>query len=160
VFFEEASKVPFIISYKGINPGKSDYLVQTGIDLMPTLLEFAGIPLNENIRGKSVKKIITDGSSSADREYIVVSDRLVQGDTVNGYKPEPEGRMLRDKRFKYWIYNEGVMRETLFDLGNDPGEMINLASDQKYKSDLENCRRLLLGWAEKYNDPFMKYMIK
>jgi len=36
VFFEESSKVPFIISYIGFKPKKSDWLVQTGIDLMPT----------------------------------------------------------------------------------------------------------------------------
>lgn len=160
VFFEEASKVPFIISYSGLKPGKSDYLVQTGIDLMPTLCDLAGIPFPKQTRGTSLKQIITTGSSSAKREYIVVSDKLLQGDTVNGYKPEPEGRMLINKRFKYWIYNEGKQRETLYDLQNDPGEMVNVAGDPKFKSELENCRSELIEWAEKYNDPYLKYMVK
>ena len=160
VFFEEASKVPFIINYNGLKPGKSDYLVQTGIDLMPTLCDFAGIPLQKQTRGTSLKQMVTTGSMSADREYIVVSDKLIQGDTINGYKPEPEGRMLRNKRFKYWIYNEGNQRETLYDLQNDPGEMVNLAEDTGFRSDLENCRKELVEWAEKYNDPYLKYLIK
>jgi hypothetical protein len=31
-------------------------------------------------------------------------------------------------------------RETLYDLKNDPGEMVNLATDPKFKGDLDNCR--------------------
>ena len=160
VFFEEAAKVPFIISYSGLTPRKSDYLVQTGIDLMPTLCDLAGISLNFQIPGISLKQIITTGSYAADREYIVVSDKPVQGETVNGYKPQPEGRMLRNKHFKYWIYNEGKQRETLYDLENDPGEMVNLAQDPKFKRELENCRKELAGWAEKHKDPFLEYLIK
>ena len=56
VFFEEASKVPLIISYKGLKPGKSDYLVQTGIDLMPTLCDIAGIPVRKQLPGISLKQ--------------------------------------------------------------------------------------------------------
>ena len=160
VFFEEVSKVPFIISYSGLKPGKSDYLVQTGIDLMATVCDLAGLPLQRQLPGTSLKKILTTGSASADREYVVVSDRLMQGEPVDGYKPEPEGRMLRNRRFKYWILNEGKQRETLYDLQNDPGEMVNLAADPKFRGDLENCRKELMDWAKKYNDPYLKYLVK
>jgi arylsulfatase A-like enzyme len=159
VFFEEASKVPFIISYPGLESAKYDYLVQTGIDLMPTLCDLAQIPLPKKYPGTSLKPIITSGILPVEREYIVVSDMLIQGDTVNGIKPEPEGRMLRDARFKYWILNEGRQRETLYDLQNDPGEMVNLASDPGYRIYLENCRKELSEWAKNYSDPYLKYLI-
>ena len=160
VFYEEASKVPFIISNPDLKPVRSDYLVQTGIDLMPTLCDLAGIPLQKQLPGKSLKQLITTGSLPEKREYIVVSDRLIQGDTVNRYKPEPEGRMLRNTRFKYWILSEGKQRETLYDLVNDPGEMVNIAGDPQYSADLENCRKELKEWAEKYRDPYIRYLIK
>jgi len=160
VFFEEVSKVPLIISFGGLKPSKSDYLVQTGIDLMPTLCDLAGIPLPGQLPGTSLKKILLTGSVPIDRDYVVVSDKLVQGDTVNGYKPEPEGRMLRNRRFKYWILNEGKGSETLYDLQNDPGEMVNLATDPKFRGDLQNCRTQLTDWAKKYNDPYLKYLVK
>ncbi|MCX6326928.1 MAG: sulfatase-like hydrolase/transferase [Bacteroidia bacterium] len=160
VFYEEASKVPFIISSKSLKPRKSDYLVQTGIDLRPTLCEFAGIPLSENNRGVSLKQLITNETAPVERKYVVVSDHLVQGEAVNGQKPEPEGRMLRNRQFKYWIYNEGNQKETLYDLQNDPGEMVNLASDPKFSSELKNCRSQLIEWAKKNNDPYIKYMMK
>jgi len=160
VFFEESVKVPFIICHKSFKPGKSDYLVQTGIDLMPTLCDFAGIPAPEKSRGRSLKQIITESSPENVREYVVVSANPVQGDTIDGYKPQPEGRMLRNTRFKYWIYNEGEQRETLYDLQNDPGEMANLAGNPEFTNALENCRKELMDWAEKNSDPFRKYLIK
>ncbi len=160
VFYEEASKVPFIISNPAIKPRKSDYLVQTGIDVIPTLCGLAGIPAPERARGMNLKPLITNESAPDDRKFVVVSDNMVQGEAVNGEKPEPEGRMLRNNRFKYWIYNAGKQRETLYDLKNDPGEMVNLASDPKFRADLENCRTELAGWAQKYQDPFLKYLVK
>jgi arylsulfatase A-like enzyme len=160
VFYEEASKVPLIISYKGVKAQKADCLVQTGIDLMPSLYDLAGIQPPKITRGISLKQIITNGSSITKREYVVVSDQFDQGEAVNGIIPKPEGRMLRNARFKYWIYNEGIQRETLYDLQNDPGEMVNLAGDPKFKTDLNNCRRQLIDWAKRNNDYFLKNMIK
>jgi choline-sulfatase len=160
VFYEEASKVPLIISYKRVKAQKADCLVQTGIDLMPTLCDLVGIQTPRITRGISLKQIITNGSSITKREYVVVSDQFDQGEAVNGIIPKPEGRMLRNARFKYWIYNEGIQRETLYDLQNDPGEMVNLAGDPKFKTDLNNCRRQLIDWAKRNNDYFLKNMIK
>jgi arylsulfatase A-like enzyme len=160
VFYEEAAKVPLIISYSGIAAKKSDCLVQTGIDLMPTLCDLSGIQPPEIVRGISLKQIIAKGSSITKREYVVVSDQFDQGEAVNGIIPKPEGRMLRNNRFKYWIYNEGNQRETLYDLQNDPGEMLNLAGDPKFKAELDNCRSQLAEWAKRNNDPFLKSMIK
>jgi arylsulfatase A-like enzyme len=160
VFYEEASKVPFIISHPAFPARKSDFPVQTGIDLLPSLCDFANIPLPENTRGVSLKQLILNMDHPAEREYIVVSDKLVQGETVNGKKPEPEGRMLRNRQFKYWIYNEGEQRETLYDLQKDPGEMVNLAGDPAYSAELNKCRIELSTWAEKNHDPYLKNLIK
>lgn len=159
VFYEEAVKVPFIISYKGLKAVKSDHLIQSGIDLMPTLCDLANIPIPKNVRGESLKPYLTGGQKK-NRPFVVVEDKLAQGEPINGTKPIPEGRMLRNNRFKYWIYDMGQQRETLYDLQNDPGEMVNVAADPKYKTDLINCREQLFGWASEYNDPFIKNLIR
>ena len=160
VFYEEAAKVPFIFSHPEFKPGKSDYLVQTGIDLMPTLSDFAGIILSKQMPGVSLKSIITDNKIITKRQYVVVSDDLIQGAEVDGQKPEPEGRMLRNEQFKYWVYNEGKQRETLYDLKNDKGEMVNRAGDPKYSDELKRCRNQMLEWASKNNDAYLKYLVK
>ena len=44
VFYDESSRVPLIMACKGKTAGNTtDKLVNTGIDLMPTLFDFAGL---------------------------------------------------------------------------------------------------------------------
>jgi choline-sulfatase len=160
VFFEEAAKVPLVISFKGAKPMKSDYFAQTGIDLMPTLCDLAGISFSKNYPGVSLKPLLYQNNQMPKRDYVVVSDRFDQGEAINGRVPQPEGRMLRTKQFKYWIYDEGEQRETLYDLQHDPGEMVNLAGNPRYNSELLNCRRQLAEWAKENKDAFLKNLIK
>lgn len=123
ILYEEAARVPFVISYPGTTkPGTSNRLVNTGIDLIPTLCDYAGIAPPPNLPGLSLK------SSRDPRQYVVVSDRLIQGAEVDGRLPTPDGRMLRGERYKYCAYSEGQHRESLVDLEKDPGEMTNLAA--------------------------------
>ena len=155
VLFEEVVNVPFIVCPPGINkPKSSEKLIQTGTDLIPTLCDFAGIPVPENLTGVSALKIAE--GKIPQRDYVVVSDKLVQGEAVNGYKPEPDGRMVRSERYKYWIYSEGNQRESLFDFKKDPGETVNLASDPKYKNVLEQHRKYLAEWCAGNKDLFLQ----
>jgi len=160
VFYEEASKVPFIINYQGIKPRKSNYLVQSGTDILPTLSDFAGIPLQALYPGNSLKQYLEKDITPSNRDYVVVSDHLIQGVGVDGKDLKPEGRMLRNGRYKYWIYDEGKDRESLFDLKNDPGEMINLVNDPRHANALKQCRSQLMEWAKKTNDPYLTKLIK
>ena len=84
-----------------------------------------------------MKNIVTGITTTINRNYVVVSDHLVQGAAVNGKIPMPEGRMIRNQQFKYWIYNEGTQRETLYDIKNDPYELVNLANDPKFQTALQ-----------------------
>lgn len=160
VFYEEAAKVPFIINYQGLKPRKSNYFVQTGTDILPTLSDFAGIPIPAQYPGNSLKQYLEKDIAPKKRDYVVVSDHIIQGAGVDGQNLKPEGRMLRNGQYKYWIYDEGKERESLFDLKNDPGEMINLVSDTKHARALQQCRSQLMEWAKKNNDPFLTKLIK
>ena len=84
----------------------------------------------------------------------------IQGAPVNGVKPDPDGRMVRGERYKYWIYSQGTQRESLFDTKTDPGEMVNLATDPMFKSVVVEYRKNLENWCIKYSDSFSQYLIK
>jgi choline-sulfatase len=160
VFYEEAAKVPFIINYRGVKPRKSNYLVQSGTDILPTLSDFAGIPVPAMYPGNSLKQYLEKDIAPTKRDYVVVSDHLIQGVGVEGQNLKPEGRMLRNGQYKYWIYDEGAARESLFDLKNDPGEMVNLVNDPKHAKALQQSRSQLMEWAKKNNDPYLTKLIK
>lgn len=59
-------------------------------------------------------------------------------------------RMVRDRRWKY-VWN-ATAEDELYDLQSDPGEIVNLAGDVKYASELKRLRGRLVDWMEKTND--------
>jgi arylsulfatase A-like enzyme len=160
-FFEEVVNVPFVIAAPGMKrPVKSEKLIQTGIDLIPTICDYAGIPTPNGLPGLSAKKILESRQEDLNRTFVVSAVKPIQGSPVDGVKPDPDGRMVKGERYKYWIYSQGNQRESLFDTKNDPGEMINLATDPKYKSVMAEYRMNLEIWCTKYKDGFSQYLIK
>lgn len=159
VFFEESARVPFIICPPGATHGTvSDHFVQTGTDLLPTLLDFAGIPRPAVLPGLS-QRAVADGTAGADpRTYVVAENHLVQGLPVDGKDWKPNGRMLRAERFKYCVYDVGRNRESLVDLKTDPGELQNLAGDPAYAGELAHERSLLLAWSRATHDTGFPYV--
>ncbi len=159
-FFEEVVNVPFIITLPGMSkPEVSTQLIQTGIDLIPTICDYAGILVPAGFPGLSAKKMTAIAGSPL-RAYVVTAVKPIQGVAVDGVKPDPDGRMVKGKRYKYWIYSQGKQPESLFDTKNDPGEMVNLATDPKYKKVLAEYRKHLENWCTKYKDSFAQYLIK
>lgn len=160
VFYEESSKVPFILKYNGkIKPGLNSSLVNTGIDILPTLLDFANIDIPASLPGKSMKKAAED-DVTIKRPYIVSENRMEQGDPVNGILPVVNGRMVRSQRYKYCLYDTLSNREELYDLENDPGETTNIATKDSSYSLLQLDRSYLADFANKYNDYLAKKMLK
>jgi arylsulfatase A-like enzyme len=149
ILFEEAARVPCIMSWKGtIKPQVSDRLVHTGVDFLPTLLDYAGLPRPEGLPGLSLKQ------TKENHPFVVVSNHMVQGAKVDGRVPETSGRMLRSEHYKYTIYSEGQRRESLVDLRKDPGEMVNLAGKSEHAEVLKQHRELLAKWCRQYGDKF------
>jgi choline-sulfatase len=148
VFYEEAARVPFIFSGPGMPHRKSKELVNTGVDLIPTLCAYAGIRPPASLPGCNVLQAVPC------HKYVIVANKLAVGkNVIPGIKDfKPEGRMVRSDRFKYWIYDQGTQRESLFDLENDPGEMEDLARNPKYKKVLLQHRQYLRKWAETHHD--------
>lgn len=139
VLYEEATRVPFILSYKGVIPeGQVDrtHLISTGLDLLPTLCDYAGIELPPvALDGQSVRPLAEGGAAKDWRKYVVVDS---WGD-----------RMIRTERFKYSRYTTGANAEQLTDLAADPGEMNNLAQQAAYQETLQQHQALLADWEQR-----------
>ena len=137
-----------------VKKGTARRLVNTGIDLIPTICDYAGITPPPNLPGLSLKGTANGDNSRDPRKYVVVSDRLIQGAAVDGRLPTPDGRMVRGQQYKYCAYSEGTHRESLVDLDRDPGEMKNLAPDPKFAGVLNEHRAMLAEWCAKTHDAF------
>jgi arylsulfatase A-like enzyme len=144
--YEECTAVPLMVSYPGrIKPGVSTALA-SGLDLMPTICDYAGARQPE-LPGISLRPAMV-GAEDVDGRF-VVCELAADKD-----RPEIQGRMVRTKRYKYCAYAPGDRSEQLFDLQEDPGETTNLAAEPRFAENLRHCRRLLSNWAKTTDDPF------
>ncbi len=162
VLYEESVRVPFIVRYKGkITSSTTDKLVNTGIDILPTLIDYAGLKIPKNLPGYSLKPILTGKNLTKWRDHVVVETNLAQATgLVNGKIPNLEARMIRTDRYKYCVYSHGKQRESLVDLISDPGEMINLATNPDFNNVLVQHRALLLKFGKEQNDPLVVKLLE
>lgn len=114
------------------------------VDLVPTLLEAAGAPARET-DGVSLLPLLT-GEGEAPRREFVVGQYYSKQKWVNPI------RMIRTRRYKYTCYRpEG---EELYDLQEDPHEVVNLATSTDYLDVKDELRNQLEKWMRGNDDPF------
>ncbi|MFC7624272.1 sulfatase [Microlunatus sp. GCM10028923] len=148
VLYQEAAGVPFIVVPPGgENAGRtSGALVSVGLDLLPTLCDYAGIEPAGAAPGRSVRPLV-EGDPSARapwREQVVVETEW----TFPGLMPPPAmstllARLVRTERYAYLCHSWGLHREQLFDLERDPGQLINLATSGRHQQVLNDHRHRL-----------------
>ena len=108
-------------------------VVSTGLDILPTLCDYAGIKSPEHLLGKSLRPI-TEGKRVDQWRTYVASENVW-------------GRMIRSQRFKYCVYAGTNREESLVDMENDPGEMKNLVNKPRFQNVLFEHRKYLTEWS-------------
>ena len=150
ILYEEAAKIPFIISKIGDwSPRTDDMLVCNGIDIIPTMCGFTGVEKPAYLKGMDISKRIANPELKL-RDTLVIETDFADNDVLLGIS----GRAVISKDFKYIVYNKGEIKEQLFNLTNDPGEITNLAVNKSYKKTLINMRNYLKKWCKENGDTF------
>ncbi|NQT86684.1 sulfatase-like hydrolase/transferase [bacterium] len=148
--YEEAARIPLILSHKGVIPaGVVDdaHLVSNGLDLLPTFCDYAGMAPPTALLGASIRPLAEGKKPSAWRDSLVVESQ--------------NGRMLRTEGFKYYVFDCGANPEMLIDLKADPGETKNLAKSAAHADILDEHRKLLADWVARSGDPVAPaYLVK
>ena len=149
MLYEEEAAVPFIISYPGVVPENTvdkRHLV-SGVDLVPTVCDYAGVTCADNVTGVSVRPVIEEDLSG--RDYLVCQ---LSPDTE---QLEMKGRMVRTDRFKYVVFSEGDNPELFFDMAKDQGETTNLIDHPDLKKEIARHQSLLQDWVQTTGDTFI-----
>jgi len=131
-FYQESINIPFIVSYpwmKHKGAVDSTHLVNNGLDLLPTLCDFAGIVPPSDLTGKSVVPITKQEKINDWPKHIFLETEI--------------GFLIHTGRYKYELDDIGKNREMFVDLQSDPGETINTINDPKYKNESDSLRTLL-----------------
>lgn len=115
--YEDLLRVPLIASLPGVLPVStvcSD--LQSTVDLAPTFLGFAGIPVPRRMTGLN-QAAAWCGQGGKPRGHVIVENR--HNPTTMNLKTLVTGR------YKMTIYGNATYGE-LYDLQEDPGELVNL----------------------------------
>ena len=117
--YSATQHVPFLLHLPGHLPaGRAVEPVVRSVDLMPTLLELAGLPVPDGLDGRSLLPLVTGRASEEPGPAYLesYSPRLWWG-----------ARELLGLRTRRWLYVRSP-RPELYDVEEDPGEVRNIAS--------------------------------
>ncbi|HWL54124.1 MAG TPA: arylsulfatase [Chthoniobacteraceae bacterium] len=105
-------------------------------DIMPTLLEAAGLPIPATVTGRSLLGPI-EAEQNDWRDYL-------HGEHCTCYSPEQEMQYVTDGRRKFiWLPRVGTQQ--FFDLEADPQELRNLINDPARAEEITLWRNRLIG---------------
>lgn len=124
---DAVSRVPLIVSAPDGRRDHAHHAVVEAVDIVPTLLELAGIQIPTFLQGQSLAGVIEHGAEPGK------SIALTEGD---GWK------CLRTERYRYLVHSDG--RESLWDIDADPGEYFDVSACSDYADALGDCRKALL----------------
>ncbi len=122
--YEALIRIPLLISTPGQRTRQDIYTPTTNIDLAPTLLHLAGLPIPDWVEGQVLPGL--GGKQSADRSIFVVDAK-----ENSEFKPLKVGTLALIKGDYKLIHTIGYRGQyenfyEFFDLQNDPNEYINL----------------------------------
>jgi arylsulfatase A-like enzyme len=136
--YEESIRVPLIIMDPRYPPpvgGRHVSAMALNIDIAPTILDWAGVPIPPTMQGRSLRPWV-EGRSVAQWRH----DWFYEHHTFPKIIPPSEG--VRTTRWSYirWIATEPLIEE-LYDVEADPHQQRNLASAAEHHDTLHQLRR-------------------
>ncbi|QCT04744.1 putative choline-sulfatase [Paenibacillus algicola] len=149
--FDEGYRVPLIISHPKLiqEPGRSvdDFVML--MDIAPTLIELAGAEPLSKCSGQSLVPFLQNEQPTEWRESIYTQ--------CYGTELYYTNRMVRTKDYKF-VYNPTDIDE-LYDLNQDPHEMVNIAEQPEMSGVLKEMYRLMWENGYRYEDNhFVSYI--
>ncbi len=173
-------EVPFIIYQPGtvFSGGKVIKEVMSNVDVLPTILDFLGADIPENIEGHSFMPFINGKTNKPPRtaafaQYTpemkrdnlsrcIITDRyhliryFDQGREVD-YPVDVHPQTFADhqQRSKTKGMNARPFAQ-LFDIKNDPYELKDIGSKKEYAAIVEELSRRILDWMESVKDPLLE----
>lgn len=138
--YDQAVRVPMIIYDPRLPENqrgqvRSEFVLN--IDIAPTLLDYAGLPIPDVLQGTSLVPLIEDLPTNW-RDAFYYEHTMIR-------KSVPWWRGIRSKDFSYAIYpDEGENGyECLYDLEKDPDQLVNVAEAKEYRYALDAMRQRL-----------------
>ena len=146
--YEEALHMPFVVRYPGkIQPGTVVDDIVTNIDFAPTLLDMAGVPVPEQVQGKSFFNNLK-GDTSEDWQQSMYYHYY---EYPYYHRVQPHYG-IRNQRYKLIHFYYDVDVWEFYDLKKDPNEMKNLIHSKSYTILIKQLKKELYKLKENYGN--------
>ena len=150
--YEETAAIPLLMRWPaGAAAGMAVAPFVSTIDVLPTVLEAAGLPIPDGLDGRSLWPLMR-GERPADWPDDAYSQFFGHGEGRGLY----DVRMLRTERYKLVYYPHDV--DELYDEHEDPWELRNLAALPEYQPLREDLQTRLERRMEQAGDPLRHWM--
>ena len=135
VFYEPSAGVPLIFRVPSMTRGGSVCQAPVSqVSLVATLLELCGLPVPSGLDGDSIVPFLREPERPAVKP--VYSEFALRTKNAKA--------MIRRGDWKYCHYASDTPE--LYNLGDDPKEMTNLAHDGAWRGKMDEMKSELLGW--------------
>jgi len=139
VMYDESLRVPLLVHDAGQTAGSVSQGFVSQIDIMPTLLDLAGIDIPQWSQGRSMQGLLA-GDESCGREAVFAEIRKWQADYMLGCR-------TRDHLFSWEIHAEAFTDDgELYDLRADPSQRRNLFHDAEYAGLVREFKNRIALW--------------
>ncbi|MGA2536790.1 MAG: sulfatase [Terracidiphilus sp.] len=153
LMYEPSIRVPLMIRYPNRIPaGETSDLMVLNLDLAPTMLDLAGVPVPSDMQGKSVMPLAEGNRTAQWRK-----DWLYEYYEYPGFENVRPCRGVRTERYKFVHFFLDPEEFELYDLQTDPDEKDNLYGKPGYEDLTAHLRARL---AELRNETGDQYTYK
>lgn len=132
--YEESIRIPFLARYpKLVSAGSRREQMAVSVDVLPTMLELAGVRWDGPLHGRSLLPVLRDAKAP-------LRDSFLTEYFVEKTGPIPDWQAVRTERWKYVRYPAHPGLDELYDLAADRREIRNLAGKPEQAEPLRAMR--------------------
>ncbi len=152
--YEEICHIPLMIKFPGSGLEGTRYKNPVShINIVPTIMEYMGLKQPKMLEGHSLLPLTEDLNTRINQEVFIEFGRYeLDHDGFGGFQPL---RSVFDGRYKLSV--NLLSTDELYDLENDPEEMVNLIDNTETAKIRDNLHDRLLNWMNETRDPFRGY---
>jgi len=146
--YEESLRMPLLVRYpREIKPGSVSDDIVLNLDFAATFLDYAGVPVPEDIQGESMRAVLRGKTPRNWRKSMYY--HYYEYPAVHSVKRHYG---VRTQRYKLIHFYHDIDEWELYDLKKDPREMKNVYGDPAYADIVTELKAELKRLRKKYKD--------
>lgn len=150
--YESSLRVPFVLLGPGLPEALASDLPVSSMDLPPTLLSLAGLPVPDSWPGRDLVGALA-GRIEVREAFSEWSDEESEGFGDMAF------RAVRTPAHKLIIWKDPARGDELYDLSADPAEAHNLIAEPAAQEVLRDLRARLDAWMRRNGDPALSWPV-